>query len=147
MLGHTGPMMMYLVLYIVSSCHSCWLCNKPHSMKTFKATPGFLRWTPSFCPPSKDATLSHLSIGSLLGLIPHPRPNRGQARLMRLGLTGMSVKSLSFGQGWSRVINQTGIADARGSMRPGDADLSTVALILSGSGFLCGCVCGGVCVC
>lgn len=38
-------------------------------------------------------------------------------------------------------------------MRPGDADLSTVALILSGSGFffffLCGgvCACGGVCVC
>lgn len=48
-------------------------------------------------------------------------------------------------------------------MRPGDADLSTVALILSGSGFfffcvegcvrvegcvhVCVCACGGVCVC
>lgn len=94
----------------------------------------------------KKATRSYLSIGSLLKLRFHPRPNPGQARLMRLDLTGRSVKSLSLGQGESRVINQTGIGDARGSMRPADADLSTVALILSSPGSLCKRVCVRACV-
>lgn len=47
----------------------------------------------------KWATLFYLSIRSLLELRLHPVPNWGQARLMRLGQTGMSVKLLSLGKG------------------------------------------------
>lgn len=44
-------------------------------------------------------SLFYLSIRSLLELRLHPVPNWGQARLMRLGQTGMSVKLLSLGKG------------------------------------------------
>lgn len=64
----------------------------------------------------KWATLFYLSIRSLLELRLHPVPNWGQARLMRLGQTGMSVKLLSLGKGLVQ-----GHYSARG-VRPGDAD-------------------------
>lgn len=47
----------------------------------------------------KWATRFYLSIRSLLELRLHPVPNWGQARLMRLGQAGMSVKLLSLGKG------------------------------------------------
>lgn len=47
----------------------------------------------------KWATRFYLSIRSLLELRLHPVPNWGQARLMRLGQIGMSVKLLSLGKG------------------------------------------------
>lgn len=86
----------------------------------------------------KWATLFYLSIRSLFELRLHPVPNWGQARLMRLGQTGMSVKLLSLGKGL--VQGQQGE-----SVRPGDADHSTAVLILQALG-LCMCACVRRCV-